>query len=364
MKYLDEFRGSSRVSFLGERIRRLMPRGRLLRIMEVCGTHTHAVCRFGLGAILPENLKLISGPGCPVCVSSREYIDSAIFLASDPLNIVITFGDMLRVPGGRGSLEQARGEGADVRVVYSPGEALAIAAQNLARRVIFLGVGFETTASAIAVTVEEAHRAGTGNLFFLVALKTMPAAMRALLSDPRTAIDGFLCPGHVSAIIGSDAYRFIPRRYKIGCCVAGFEPVDIMEGIYCLLTQIVSRRPRVQNQYTRVVRPRGNPVAQSVMRRVFSSGDAQWRGIGVIKGSGLLLKREFSGLDAAGLLRGMPGVKNDDARVKRCRCGDVIKGIIIPPACPLFRGACTPQTPVGPCMVSFEGACHAYYLYR
>ncbi len=364
MKYIDEFRNSKQVHALAEAISQIMPSGRPLRIMEVCGTHTHAIGRFGLRKLLPETLQLIAGPGCPVCVSSREYIDTAIACARRPDTIITTFGDMVRVPGTRETLDEARCAGADVRIVYSPAESIGIALANPARPVIFLAVGFETTASAIAVTIEMAYTKKIRNLFFLTALKVMPPPMEALLQDKEIRIDGFLCPGHVSAIIGSSAYAFIPRRYGVGCCVAGFEPLDVMEGIYRLIRQIAAHRPAVDNQYSRVVQAGGNKNAQQVMRRVFEPAPALWRGIGMIPSSGLNIRKKFSSLDARTVFPVARVSAQGDALQKRCRCGDVIKGKIMPVQCPLFRRVCTPQKPVGPCMVSYEGACHAHYLYQ
>ena len=363
MKYIDEFRQASLVKKVAGRIKDIAP-GRRVKIMEVCGTHTQSFFRFGLDKLLPPSLEFIAGPGCPVCVCAQDYIDRAIAYAQAPGTCVLTFGDMLRVPGTVSSLEAQRASGARVLVVYSALDALSYAAGHPEENIIFLAVGFETTACTIAQTVLLAREEKIKNLFFLSSLKTMPAAMKALLEDPRLGISAFLCPGHVSAIIGTKPYEFIPRRYHIGCCVAGFEPLDILEGIYLLLLQMARRKPVVDNQYRRVVKAGGNVRAQETLRAVFSAGSARWRGLGIIPGSGLALKGRFGRFDAEKALplkfrKYAPGRKQ-----KLCRCPDVIKGRIRPDECRLFGKTCSPQDPYGPCMVSSEGACNAYYKYH
>ncbi|RKY32333.1 MAG: hydrogenase formation protein HypD [Candidatus Omnitrophota bacterium] len=370
MRYIDEFRNKRLIKKIAEKIKSLAPMT-TLNIMEVCGTHTQNFYRFGLDKLLPSNIKFISGPGCPVCVSPSNYIDSALQLAHNQNVIITTFGDMLRVPGRETSLEKIRSKTGNIRIVYSALDALIIAKQNPGKKVVFLAVGFETTAPTIAQTILLAEREKLKNLYFYSSLRLIPAAMEFLLKDKRLKISGFLCPGHVCAIIGTKPYEFIPKRYKIGCCVAGFEPLDILEGIYFLLRQIVGNKPRVQNQYSRIVTKGGNLRAQRIISRVFKIQDAYWRGLGKIRYSGLGIKREFSQFDAArhfsvssqfslsGRQRGVLSFQQ-----KKCRCGEVLKGLITPDKCALFARGCHPDNPLGPCMVSSEGTCSAYYKYR
>lgn len=362
MKYVDEFRNQKVIKQISKQIESIAPL-KPVNIMEVCGTHTMNFCRFGLGSLLPKNVKLISGPGCPVCVSSQSYIDQAIALARRPDTIILSFGDMLRVPGTNTSLEKERAEGADVHTVYSPLDSIKIAKANPDKKVIFLAIGFETTAPTIALSIIAAKNAKIKNLSFFSCLKIMPPPMEAILKDKRINIQGFLCPGHVSAIIGVKPYEFIPKKYGIGCCISGFEPVDMLEGIYILLKQIKNKAPKVQNQYKRVVPNQGNPRAQKIIAQVFKIADVYWRGLGVIPESGLKIRREFAQFDTEKVfvLRRAPGAGR---RAPKCRCGDVLKGLISPKACPLFMKACSPDNPIGPCMVSLEGACNAYYKYR
>jgi len=344
-------------------IKEVVPRDEI-RIMEVCGTHTQSFFRFGLGEFLPSNIRLISGPGCPVCVSTQDYIDQTIQLAQREDTIVATFGDMLRLPGSYSSLEQEKAQGADVRIVYSALDSLSIAQSNPRKKVIFLAVGFETTASTIALSIILAKQQGLGNLFFLPSLKLMPPALAYLLKDKRLNLHGLLCPGHVSAIIGLIPYNFIPRKFALPCCVAGFEPLDILEGIYMLLRQINSGKPGVGNQYSRVVTQKGNLAASKAIKRVFQTDNASWRGLGEIPGSGLKIKSQFSEFDAK---RVFPLRKNRlalSAKQKSCRCADILKGLVTPAECALFSGVCTPEYPIGPCMVSKEGTCSIYYKYR
>jgi hydrogenase expression/formation protein HypD len=329
--------------------------------MEVCGTHTMAVSRSGLRDLLPVNVKLISGPGCPVCVTDTNYIDAAIELARRPGVIMTTFGDLVRVPGSETSLEQERAKGADVRIVYSPSDALALARENTARQVVFLGVGFETTAPTVASCIKKAAQEGLKNFTVLCAHKTMPHAMEALLKDKEVKIDGFICPGHVSVITGSAMYRFIPERYGIPCVVCGFEAGDVMKCIAMLLVQIAENRAAVEIEYTRSVNETGNAAAQQLMAEIFEESDAGWRGIGVIPGSGLSVRTEFTRWDAAKAF----GVKFGDAKPHPgCRCGDVLRGVMRPMQCKLFAKVCTPLNPMGPCMVSSEGACAAAFKYE
>lgn len=363
MKYVDEFRSRSLVTRLARQIKAICPQ-RQLNIMEVCGTHTQNFFRFGLDKILPPNIRFIAGPGCPVCVSPASFIDAAVHLARNKNNIILTFGDMLRIPGTNSSLEKEKACGADVRVVYSAFDSLEVAKRNLSRTVIFLAVGFETTAPTVAACIITAKKEKLKNLFFLTALRLIPAAMRHLSSDRRLKLSGFLCPGHVTAIIGSRAYEPIASGYKIPCCVAGFEPVDILEGIYLLLRRINAGSFGVDNQYARVVRRCGNIKARSLMRCVFMEQDASWRGLGVIPDSGLGIRKEFAAFDAEKFFSLRTALDSRRTTLNKCKCGDVLKGLISPKQCPLFGSACRPEHPVGPCMVSSEGACNAYYKYR
>jgi hydrogenase expression/formation protein HypD len=362
MRYIDEFRNKRLISRLTDKIRQIMP-NRKINIMEVCGTHTQAFFRFGLDKILPSKLRLISGPGCPVCVSPQGYIDSAIELAKEKDVIILTFGDMLRIPGTHSTLEKERAELGNVGVVYSGLDCLKAAKLNPGKKIIFLAVGFETTAPTIALTVITAKKENLKNLFFLSSLKLIPPAMAYLLKDKRLKLDAFLCPGHVSAIIGTKPYEFIPQRYNIGCCVTGFEPLDILEGIHALIKQIVQGRPQVANQYIRVVTKEGNFKAQKLINRVFKISIAFWRGLGKIPKSGLMLRDEFCRFDAERIFN-IRRTTNHKAQTTRCRCGDVLKGLIYPKDCVLFARVCSPDNPIGPCMVSNEGACNAYYKYR
>ncbi len=333
---------------------------RTFHLMEVCGSHTMSIARHGLKALLPDKIKLLSGPGCPVCVTDEGYIDNAIRLARTEGVILTTFGDLMKVPGTQTALERVRSEGADVRVVYSPLDALEIAQEHPDRRVVFAAVGFETTAPGIAATVIQARDEGATNFLILPAHKLVPPALRALLDDPACRVDGFLCPGHVSTIIGSNAYEPVVTDYAIPSIVAGFEPTDILEAIPMLLRQIQTRQPRVETQYHRVVKPEGNRKALETMYAVYEPIDAVWRGIGPIPKSGLKVRETYAAHDAYAVfgISDAPFFKEGP-----CRCGDVLKGIIGPRECSIFGTACTPRTPLGPCMVSSEGSCAAEYKY-
>lgn len=363
MKYIDEFRNRALVKKTAEKIAGIMPI-RQINIMEVCGTHTQSFFRFGLDKLLPSNLRFISGPGCPVCVSPAQYIDTAIRLARDKNHLVLTFGDMLRVPGTKLSLEKARAEGAGVGIVYSAFESIRIAQHNPDKKIIFLAVGFETTIPTIALTIKTAQQNNLKNLCFFSALKLIPPAMDYLAQDKRLNISGFLCPGHVSAVIGTKPYEFIPRKYKIPCCITGFEPLDILEGIYFIVEQVLREKPGVANQYMRVVKRNGNPKARKIISEVFTVTDIAWRGLGKVPVSGLKIRDKFSQFDAARMFSLKPESACAVRPQDKCKCGEVLKGIILPPECPLFSKLCKPETPVGPCMVSQEGACNAYYKYR
>ena len=360
MKFLDEFRDPELVRGLLNEITKYKIRATL---MEVCGTHTMAIAKAGLRKLLPQSLRLISGPGCPVCVTPQSDIDAFIALGNEPGFILTTFGDMLRVPGSLGSLETARAKGDDVRIVYSPMDALVVAQQNPDRRIVFLAVGFETTTPAVALTVKTAAESGVENFLIYPAHKLIPPALEALASDPRLEINGFICPGHVSVIIGSDAYKPIAEGRRIPCVVAGFEPTDVLQAVLALARQIASGESRVESCYGRAVTPEGNAAARKAMAEVFEPCDAEWRGLGTIPLSGLALRDEYSCFDASSL----PVVKEIRSRHKEknrgCRCGEVLGGLIQPEDCVLFGSVCTPEFPVGPCMVSSEGACAAAYKY-
>jgi len=363
MRFVDEFRNKELVNKVADKIKAIAPR-EPINIMEVCGTHTHNFYRFGLDKLLPKNVRLIAGPGCPVCVSSQGYIDQAIRLSREKDVIIATFADMLRVPGSVSSLEKERANGGNVHLVYSPTQAIELAGQNPQKRTVFLAVGFETTIPAIGLSVLLAKKYGIKNLFFFSSLKLIPPAMKYLLCDKRLGLDGFLCPGHVSAIIGTRPYEFIAKRYKLNCCIAGFEPLDIMEGLYLIIHSIRQRKSAVENQYFRAVRAEGNIRAQKIVSEVFKVYDSCWRGLGMIPQSGLALRKKLVFFDAERAFSLSRQPDKSSVRLSRCRCGDVLKGLILPRDCPLFSAVCTPDNPVGPCMVSIEGACNAYYKYR
>jgi len=334
-----------------------------INLMEVCGTHTMAISGFGIRRAVDGRLRLLSGPGCPVCVTAQEEIDAAIGVAGLPDVTVVTFGDMLRVPGSRTSLEQEKARGADVRVVYSALDAMRLAEAAPDRQFVFLGVGFETTAPTVAATVLAAQEAGVWNFTVLPMFKTIPAALDAIASSPRVNVDGFILPGHVSTIIGTRPYEFLRDKYRLPSCVVGFEALDVLQGIHMLLKQMQTG-PQVEIQYKRSVWPEGNVKAQQVMDTVFAPCDAVWRGIGMIPGSGLTFRPDFAEFDAGKRFRLVHRPSSIVHRRSACRCGDVMLGVIAPPQCKLFAKACTPETPVGPCMVSTEGACAAYYKYE
>ena len=328
-----------------------------VRLMEVCGTHTMAIYRHGLRSLFPPGLELTSGPGCPVCVTPTGLVDAALELARKDV-VVCTFGDMMNVPGTESSLTRERADGADVRVCYSSLDALDIA-QRTDRQVVFVGVGFETTAPTMALTILSAGERELSNFSVLTSYKTMPPPMRALLTDAEVRLDGFLCPGHVSVITGSRIYEFIPEEFGIPCVVAGFEAHEILDGIAMLLSQLADGRAEVETAY-RIVTRDGNAAAQALLARVFEPADTEWRGLGTIPGSGLALREEFAQYDACRRfdveVRGTPPRPG-------CACGEILRGVKRPEDCKLFAIACTPETPYGPCMVSSEGACAAHYKY-
>jgi hydrogenase expression/formation protein HypD len=358
MKFSDEYRNSKMVLALSERIKLATKRD--LVLMEVCGGHTMAIHRFGLNSLLPENIKLVSGPGCPVCVSSQRFIDTAIAYSRMKGVVVATYGDLIRVPGSDSSLEKERAAGADVRIIYSVLEAVETARANPELRIVFPGIGFETTAPATAAAIRKAHDEGIGNFLVISAHKTMPPVMSALI-DEGIKIDGFIAPGHVSAITGTAIFDRIATAYGLGVVVSGFEPADMMHSVLMLANQIESGRPAVEIQYGRVVNRNGNPVAVGLMNEVFEPCDDTWRGLGSIPASGLKISEKYSGSDAS---VNLPVDVPPSTEPRGCICGQILKGLRKPTDCPLFAGKCTPGDPVGACMVSGEGTCATYYRYR
>jgi hydrogenase expression/formation protein HypD len=358
LKHLDEFRDPALAARLLQRIR--AQSGRHVRIMEFCGTHTVSIFRHGIRELLPPTIELLSGPGCPICVTANSDLDWAIALAEEPEVIIATFGDMVRVPGSRSSLEKAKAAGADVRVVYSTLDALHMARENPHRPVVFLGVGFETTAPTVAASIVQAEEEGIANLFLLSLHKLTPPAMRAILGSGESRLDGVIGPGHVTTVIGSEAWGFLPEKYGLSCAIAGFEPLDILQGICALVERIEAGQPGVDNVYSRSVRPEGNQMALDYVNRVFEVSPVDWRGLGRIADSGLTLRAEFGHMDARERLQVDPGPAEEPAG---CRCGEVVRGTATPLECPLYGEVCTPDYPVGPCMVSSEGTCAAYYRY-
>lgn len=357
---MDEFRTPAAVRGLTDEIERLA-RGRHFKFMEVCGGHTHAIYRHGLQEVLPPNVELVHGPGCPVCVIPMGRIDDAIAIAKTPGVIFATYGDMMRVPSSNGSLLDAKADGADVRFLYSPLDALKLAREAPDRRVVFFAVGFETTAPSTAATVLRARAEGLTNFSVFCNHVTIIPAIKAILDSPGMDLDGFIGPGHVSTIIGLDPYDFIARHYRKPVVVAGFEPTDILQSIVMLLQQIERGTALIENQYARVVRPHGNPKALEILLKTMELRPYfEWRGLGFINYSALRLRPEFADMDAEVQYQ-IPGVRVTDP--KSCQCGEVLKGAIKPWQCKVFGSACTPETPIGSCMVSPEGACAAYYNY-
>lgn len=342
-------------------IKKLFKRiGRPVNLMEVCGTHTVAIFRSGIRSLLPEGLRLLSGPGCPVCVTSIADVDRAVAVARSDGVILATFGDMMRVPGSKVSLSEAKAEGADVRIVYSPLDCLDTAAKEPGRTVVFFSAGFETTVPSVAATVDEAERRGVENFLLLSVHKLVPPALEALLQSGDVRIDGFLLPGHVSTIIGTEPYEFIGERFGRPGVVTGFSAEDILSGIALALGQIADGKADIEIQYRIAVTREGNRKALAFMDKYFERTDSTWRGIGVIPGSGLRLRERWLSRDAAHVIHvGVTG----GSEPKGCLCGLVLRGIKIPPECPLFGKTCTPEKPVGACMVSTEGSCAAYYRY-
>jgi hydrogenase expression/formation protein HypD len=358
LKHLSEYRDKGLARKLIEAIWKRSHKP--LRLMEVCGTHTMAIFRYGIRQVLPPHIQLISGPGCPVCVTAQEEIDRSVKLAGYPGVMITTFGDLFRVPGSRSSLQAERSEGADVRPVYSTFDALRLAEAHPEKEVVFLGIGFETTAPTVAAAVLEAARKGLDNFSVLSFHKRLPPALEALMEDGNLRLDGFLYPGHVTTVIGTAAYEKVAQTYGIPGVVSGFEPVDILESIFMLVEQIEQGRVQVEMQYRRGADPQGNLKAQELMDQVFRPMDASWRGLGLIPESGLCLRPEFKAFTAEERfdLRVPPAQEHPG-----CACGAILRGIRTPPECPLFRAVCRPDHPLGPCMVSSEGTCAAYYKY-
>jgi len=359
MKYIDEYRDSKLCEKLASQIAKIA-KGKYITLMEVCGTHTMSIARYGIKNLLPPNIQLLSGPGCPVCVTADADIDKAIAYAEKENIILTTFGDMMKVPGTFSSLSTEKSKGREIKVVYSAADALQLAISNPEKIVVFLGVGFETTIPTVAVSILDAKMNGIKNYYVLSMHKLIPPALRALLDDKEVCVDGFILPGHVSTIIGVEAYKVIPEEYGVACAITGFEPVDILQGILLLVKQIVCGKPRVENQYRRVVKEHGNPKAQRLIEEVFEPTDCEWRGLGVIPRSGLKIKDKYSDFDIEKKIK----IKIQKRKKNtRCICGEILRGVKTPLDCTLFGKRCTPENPVGPCMVSSEGTCAAYYKY-
>ena len=358
MKYIDEYRDKALILKLAERINKSVKHD--YTFMEVCGGHTAAIHRFGIPSLLPGNIKLISGPGCPVCVTGTDFIDKAIAYSQEDGVIIATFGDLIRVPGSLSSLEKQTAAGADIRVVFSGLEALEIAKSNPEKKIIFLGIGFETTAPGTAVTVKQANREHIDNFFLLSAHKVMPPAMEAIVRDG-AKLDGFICPGHVATITGSLIFNFLPEEYHLGCVITGFEPTDLLHAILMLVEQVNGNYQKVEIQYSRAVTEKGNLIAQKNLEEVFISSDAYWRGFGMIASSGLIPGKRYEKFNAEHI---MPLYVEYHEENKMCICPEILRGLKGPDQCPLFADVCSPENPVGACMVSNEGSCNTWYKYN
>jgi hydrogenase expression/formation protein HypD len=358
MKFVDEFRDKEIAEGLIRRIQKTSTRP--IQLMEVCGTHTVSIFRYGIRGVLPEHIRLISGPGCPVCVTPNGDIDLAIALSRQKDTIIVTFGDMMRVPGSTSSLQKEKAEGRDIRIIYSSLEALKIAKEHPGKRVVFLAIGFETTSPTIAVAILRAEEEKLHNLFFLNSQKRVPPALIALLQSKQVKINGFILPGHVSTIIGINPYQFIAKEFGRPAVITGFEPLDILQGIWMLVKQIEENRAAIEIQYRRVVHEEGNPIALRKIDQVFEKDESRWRGLGLIPDSGYRFKESYKEMD----------VRNVDVEVEppkehpECLCGEVLQGIKSPLECRLFKKVCHPENPIGPCMVSIEGTCHTYFKYQ
>ena len=359
MRFVDEYRDAETAQMLATRIAALCEPGRQYKFMEVCGGHTHTIYKHGLEDYLPENVSLVHGPGCPVCVIPMGRVDDAIAIAQRPGVIMTSFGDMMRVPGGSGSFFDAKAAGADIRMVYSPLDALKIARQNPESQVVFMAIGFETTAPSTAMTVLRAAVEKIDNFSIFCNHVTIIPAIKAILDSPDLRLDGFIGPGHVSTVIGCRPYEFIARQYSKPLVCAGFEPLDILQSVYMLLKQVAEGRAAVENQYARVVPWDGNPLALEAISRVMRLRPYfEWRGLGFISHSALAINDDYAAFDAERIFE-VPGIRVADP--KACQCGEVLKGVLKPGECKVFGTACTPETPIGTCMVSSEGACAAYY---
>ncbi len=359
MKFVDEFRDGAIGARLASEIRAIVEPGRHYKIMEVCGGHTHTIYRYGIDDLLPANVELVHGPGCPVCVIPMGRVDDGIAIAREEGVILTCFGDMMRVPGGNGSFIDAKAKGADIRMVYSPLDALRIARENPHRQVVFFAIGFETTAPSTALTILRASAEGIRNFTVMCNHVTIVPPLRALLDSPDLRLDGFIGPGHVCTVVGAKPFEFIPAHYGRPVAVGGFEPLDFLQAVYMVLRQLAEGRCEVENQYTRVVPYDGNPQALKVLSQVFElRSHFEWRGLGFISQSALQLAPAFRDFDAE-VRFAVPGVRVADP--KACQCGEVLKGVIKPWECKVFGTACTPEHPIGTCMVSSEGACAAYY---
>ena len=358
MKYIDEYRNKAIVLALASEIKKTSTKP--VRLMEVCGGHTMSIQKFGIPYLLPETVELISGPGCPVCVTSRGFIDKAVAYSRREDVIITTYGDLIRVPGSTSSLDLEKAKGADVRMVYSILDALTIAKKNRSKKIVFLGIGFETTAPSSAAGLVKAQMAGIRNFFLFSAHKVMPPAMETLI-DEGVEIDGYVGPGHVSTITGEGIYLDIPKKYGLGVVISGFEPVDLMQSILMLVKQFENNDPKVEIQYTRAVKPEGNVKALQMLDEVFEYGDDWWRGLGVLKNSGLKIREKYAMHDAEKMIE----VEVEPTKEpKGCICGEILRGVKKPKDCKLFAKVCTPSNPVGACMVSNEGSCAAHYLYN
>jgi hydrogenase expression/formation protein HypD len=358
MKFVDEFRDKEIAEGLIRRIQKTSTRP--IQLMEVCGTHTVSIFRYGIRGVLPEHIRLISGPGCPVCVTPNGDIDLAIALSRQKDTIIVTFGDMMRVPGSTSILLKEKAEGRDIRIIYSSLEALKIAKEHPGKRVVFLAIGFETTSPTIAVAILRAEEEKLHNLFFLNSQKRVPPALIALLQSKQVKINGFILPGHVSTIIGINPYQFIAKEFGRPAVITGFEPLDILQGIWMLVKQIEENRAAIEIQYRRVVHEEGNPIALRKIDQVFEKDESRWRGLGLIPDSGYRFKESYKEMD----------VRNFEVEVEppkehpECLCGEVLQGIKSPLECRLFKKICHPENPIGPCMVSIEGTCFTYFKFQ
>lgn len=359
MKYLNEFRDSVVCKKLLEELN--VKSNNPINIMEVCGTHTMSIFRYGLRELLPKNINLISGPGCPVCVTSQEYIDIAINLSKRKDIIITTFGDLMRIPGSDGTLSISKGAGGDIRVIYSPIDAIKIAIENIDKEVVFLAIGFETTTPIIAEAIKKSKSEKINNISFLIANKKMPEVLEKLVIDNDIHMNGFLLPGHVSSIIGVKPYEFLSSKYNIAGVISGFEPTDILTSIIKLVDLIKDNNYKIINNYERSVKNTGNIRAIETIEEVFENDNSYWRGFGEIKNSGYKINSKYQDFDA---IKKFSIIVNNSEVVSRCRCGDILKGNISPDKCILFNNKCTPENPIGPCMVSNEGVCSAWYKYK